>query len=131
MTHSEISGETIEGWGHDLGFTYLIFLKIEHYRRVELWCQQWWLIKWIESFTNDVDKTTPHSQIASPPVLGLAQLQICNFSVVCCGSDNNSGVRGREMGAHISKVKNRLLYAFNWVPDLHGKYLSYKHFNMI
>ena len=41
LTRSEIRGETTEGRGHDLGFTYLIFLKIENHWRVEVWCQRW------------------------------------------------------------------------------------------
>ena len=41
LTRSEIREETTEGRGHDLGFTYLIFLKLEHYRRVELWHRRW------------------------------------------------------------------------------------------
>ena len=58
----------------------------------------------------------PHSQIAPPPMLGLAWLQICDYKwcrllwvlttmVVC---------EGGRLGAKISKVKNCLLYGFTW-----------------
>lgn len=48
------------------------------------------------------------------------------------GLDNNGGEGGR-LGAQISKVKSCLLYGFTRRIEynLHGKYLSYKHFNMI
>ena len=110
MTRLKISGETTEGWEHDLGFTYLIFLKIEHYRRVELWCRWWWLVKWTKSFTNDIDKTNPSQSDCSPSRVGFCT--VANFAiaggVVCCGSSQ------QWWRTRISKVKNYFLYVFTW-----------------
>ena len=103
VTRSEINGETTEGWGHDLGFTYLIFLKIEHYWRVELRCRWWWLVKWTLSFTGDVDKTTPWQSNSSPSHVRsytVANLRLQVVSSVM-GLDNNGGVRGWEIGSSV------------------------------
>ena len=97
---SEISGETTKGWGHDLGFTYLIFLKIKHHRREELWCRRWWLVKWTESFIGDVDKTTPSQSDCSPSrvrsyTVANLQLQVVSSIV---GLDSMVACEGGRLG---------------------------------
>ena len=71
-------------------------------------------MKWTEYFISDVDKTTPHNQIAPPPMLGMVtnlRLQVV-LSVV--GLDSMVACEGGRLGALLWVLTTMVARTGDW-----------------